>query len=754
MLRLYDNQEKLIKIVHSDSIKVLRQKQSLSDQYVSDYLTVELLTIDEQILKDVEYMAIPYRDDPRKYHLYYLATDSLERNNLVLEGVQSGIEELRKHPIYDQRSYGLSLTTTVEKILEGTNWQLGFMGEFQDVQTNFYYMSAFDALKKACANVGAEMQFFVEVTPTGIGARYIDFKQKIGKASGKRVVYGHNALKILKETDKTNLYTAVIPRGKGLSLNGDEPFVEYNKDYNGALVKEVRVAEDGTVAVDFFKSGETETSPKWITREKEQKTVAYIEIQADGSTKVHKVNRNSSGDGYTRKLGIDSVRWKKPLDKPLHQKYLEDKEATKLYGVKDHRGYNRPKFAFIDFNDVTDPFELIELGYQSLMEMNRPALTMKTDSLYLSDTGIGDTVRVVRPDKNFDYQTRVFEITWDRLTNATNDLKLGDKSMTNDSVKRISSIVSDAVGELNGRISDVVRSLPSAGGFNTNYRTEERPANPKINDLWFKPDPEREGEFIILTWNGEVWEKLMSKDFGKEIEAKLKEHEDKLSEVNQSITQTDQETQEKLDNFKKQLEALDLPDEDITRTLEDLERKLDRTSTKSDFALELIGSDGIKRYNKNILDGEYKRTVTLKEETTDLVASGGFKKGQTYTISFEALCQLLERHKVNLKMTLPEFLKGKAIGHYNASIEHESNKLSGYKRQDQSGDSYVLAYEGNNTLTISGNWYKTQKHNLTVTGDITKPITLEYRDGLEDNLTDDLTINWATDNEVKFESSL
>lgn len=648
MLRLYDNQERLIKIVHADSIKSLEQKQILSDQYVSDYLTAELLAIDEQVLKDVEYMAIPYRDDPRKYHLYYLANDTLERNNLVLEGVQSGIEELRKHPIYDQRSYQLDLGTTASKLLEGTNWQVGFVGGFDDVNTNFYYMSAFDALKKACKNVGAEMQFFVEVTPTGIGARYIDFKKKIGNDSGRRVVYGHNALKIIKETNKTDLYTAIIPRGKGLSLNGEDPFVEYEQGYTGPLVKSVDVSEGPKVNVNFFKSSEKEVSPIWQWSSyytDNQKDLAYITVAKNGQVSIKKVNLNSDGEGYTRKLGINNVRWSKskgdPIDKPLGERALIDKNATALYGIKNADGGSRPKYGFFDAGDETDPYRLMELGYRSLMELNRPALVMKTDSLYLPGAGIGDTVRVVRPDKNFDYKTRVFEITWDRLTNATNSMKLGDKSSVTDGTKHIESLVNNAISDfdshINGKLKEVVTQIPSANGFNRNNYTSAEPKNPKIGDLWFKPDPEREGEHIILRWNGEMWEKLMSKDFSKELEAKFKEQEEKDAELGRLIT----EAEAKADQAVKDagFNVLD----DAKRYAESEALKRYRESVEEAKRLDTLLSSS----NKSYVDKKVTDTVSeLKTEYID-VKLGDYVKTATYTQGIDGLSSVVSNIKTN-----------------------------------------------------------------------------------------------------------
>ncbi|WP_455326371.1 phage tail spike protein [Facklamia languida] len=406
--------------------------------------------------------------------------------------------------------------------------------------------------------------------------------------------------------------------------------------------------------------------------------------------------------------------------------------------------------SFIKSNSIGVPNTKLEIEYEDLSR-----LAEYEEFKFIEELDLCDVVPVFYPKIGVtDQDARITEVVYDFINDKNTKVKIG--SIGRSSNYQMGKNVQAQLDQLESKQKAINETLPYLidGSGNRVWLDETPDPNleHKVGDVWF----DKNGRYtIIKIWDGKDWrDELNEENFKRIIDEKFSSIESKLSEVNQSISQTDQETQEKLDNFKKQLEALDLPDEDITRTLEDLERKLDRTSTRSDFALELIGSDGIKRYNKNILDGEYKRTVSLKEETTDLVASGGFKKGQTYTISFEALCKLLERHKVKLKMTLPEFIKDKRIGYYEATVKHESNKIMGYRYQGNTTDSYVLAYEGNNTLTISGNWYKTQKHNLTVTGDITKPITLEYRDGLEDNLTDGLTIEWGTESEVKFESSL
>ena len=321
MIYLFDKDEKLIKIVRKPAIKKALQKFSLTtENYVSDRLTVEMKALKDDELEKLEYMAIQSIDDTHKFHYFYIAQENTKGDITTLIGVQSGIEELRKTVVYDKRPTDQRARPVIEWLLAGTNWTPRFIAETNPKSTNFYYISTFDALKKVCKVWGLEMQFFVEMNGAQIGARYIDFKRKIGEAVGKRVVYGHNALEILQEVEKTNLYTALVGRGKGEQVSSAE---DTGKDADGYGRK-----------------------------------INFEEI----------VWSKAKGD---------------PLDKPLGQKYLEIPEMTAKYGIKQPDGKMRPKIGFVEFSEEEDKNELIKQTYEALIESSRPKLTLKTSTVYL-----------------------------------------------------------------------------------------------------------------------------------------------------------------------------------------------------------------------------------------------------------------------------------------------------------------------------------------------------------------------------------
>nr|DAI55779.1 MAG TPA: minor structural protein [Caudoviricetes sp.] len=462
MIYLFDKDEKLIKIVKKEAIKTALQKFALTtEKYVSDRLTVEMKELSKKEFDAVEYMAIQSIEDAHTFHYFYIA-QKFSENLTTLIGVQSGIEELRKSVVLDKRPHNTFARPIINELLAGTNWQARFVSETSQRSTNFYYISTFEALKKVCQVWNLEMQFFVEVNGNKIGARYIDFKEKIGEATGKRVVYGHNALQILQEVERTNLFTALIGRGKGEELS------------------------------------------------------APSEDNATGS--------------YGRRITFEDVVWETkkgaPVDKPKGQKYVELPEMTKRYGIKNADGTMRAKVGFAVFEDEEDKNALIRRTYDELVRASRPQLTLKTSTIYLKGVKIGDTIRVVRHDKKLDYDTRIFEITFNRLNNESSDIKLGDRISESNEAK-IQNIASQKVDELvssgfNNIVSKLPEFLPSPEGFNNNWYGKDDPTKKYVgkvlvNDIWFKPNPEHEGQTIMLRWTGEVWQEIIRSNSDQEI---------------------------------------------------------------------------------------------------------------------------------------------------------------------------------------------------------------------------------------------
>ena len=574
MIYLFDKDEKLIKIVKKEAIKTALQKFALTtEKYISDRLTVEMKELSKKEFDAVEYMAIQSIEDAHTFHYFYIA-QKFSENLTTLIGVQSGIEELRKSVVLDKRPHNTFARPIINELLAGTNWQARFVSETSQRSTNFYYISTFEALKKVCQVWNLEMQFFVEVNGNKIGARYIDFKEKIGEATGKRVVYGHNALQILQEVERTNLFTALIGRGKG------------------------------------------------------------EEISAPSEENTHGT--------YGRRITFEDVVWEKakgaPVDKPKGQRYVELPEMTKRYGIKNADGTMRAKVGFAVFEDEEDKNALIRRTYDELVNASRPQLTLKTSTVYLKGVKIGDTIRVVRHDKKLDYDTRIFEITFNRLNNKSSDIKLGDRISESNEAK-IQNIASQKVDELvssgfNNIISRLPEFLPSPEGFNNNWYGKDDPTKKYVgkvlvNDIWFKPDPEHEGQTILLRWTGEVWEEIIRSNSGQAI----------------------------IDEISKRFENLNLSGVDEAKAK--AEEALKKAGASADLVKEVEGLVNTTRQNLDDFKSQaYTNFVTENQLRSDLSSAQNEIKRSVKEETDESVRQRFELLTRDNEAKLAEYKQG------------------------------------------------------------------------------------------------
>ena len=591
MIYLFDKDEKLIKIVKKEAIKTALQKFALTtEKYVSDRLTVEMKTLSKKEFDAVEYMAIQSIEDAHTFHYFYIA-QKFSENLTTLIGVQSGIEELRKSVVLDKRPHNTFARPIIDELLAGTNWQARFVSETSQRSTNFYYISTFEALKKVCQVWNLEMQFFVEVNGNKIGARYIDFKQKIGEATGKRVVYGHNALQILQEVERTNLFTALIGRGKGEELSAPS-------------------------------------------------------------------EENTTGT-YGRRITFEDVVWEtkkgNPVDKPKGQKYVELPEMTKRYGIKNADGTMRAKVGFAVFEDEEDKNTLIKRTYDELVRASRPQLTLKTCTVYLKGVKIGDTIRVVRHDKKLDYDTRIFEITFNRLNNESSDIKLGDRISESNEAK-IQNIASQKADELisssfNGLLKNLPDFLPSADGLNknwygTNDPTKAHAGKVGVNDIWFKPNPEHEGQTIMLRWTGEVWKEIIRSNSDQEIIDEISKRFENLN-----LSGVDEAKAKAEEALKKAGASTELADEAKNRALANI-RDLNAFKTSVQEERENL-SDELKRYSREETES---RITSLRESFSNrfVAKSTYFENVEGINRRFEALTSDNEAKFAEYKQSVSE----------------------------------------------------------------------------------------------------
>ncbi|HHJ7781478.1 TPA: phage tail protein [Streptococcus pyogenes] len=301
----------------------------------------------------------------------------------------------------------------------------------------------------------------------------------------------------------------------------------------------------------------------------------------------------------------------------------------------------------------------------------------------------------------------------------------------------IGSVKKQSVGSLsiNSRINQIdadiasaievaTQALVSADGKNTVYGGTEMPKDEPKGTL-------KKGDILFLKvgdttrmyfWNGAEWEEPEvvndPERWREDLEKQISEAIEKAKKAQEEINRR---TDKELEEFRETLKNLALPEEaikkitdaikvddipSIKQSFDDLKNKVSETSETSRLNAEIIGTDGKTRYNKNLLVGNPNRVKKIDEDFIDVEANdGGFKRGETYTISFSQTCEPLNKVAITLIQANNKGLK-LVLTPTKAKMEPQTFEVT---KDKQSIEVYPLSYKG----VLTGDWYKSKQIDLT-----------------------------------------
>jgi phage minor structural protein len=260
--------------------------------------------------------------------------------------------------IEDKRPYDVTANIALENALLTTRWEVGIVDDLGLNSTNFYHISAKEAVQKVAETWQGELRYRIEVSGNRITGRYVDLLARRGYDLGKRFTYTKDLISITKTVHRDDVITALYGYGKGEEI----------------------VDEEG---------------------------------QPTG--------------GYGRRIDFADINNGKA--------YVENLEAKEIWGRLNPDGTKAHVFGKVEFDDVEDPHELLELTKEKLKELSQPHITYEAKVIDLKALGIehegvelGDWVGIV--DKEFKpplrLKARVIKIVRDLLEPENNDLVLGN----------------------------------------------------------------------------------------------------------------------------------------------------------------------------------------------------------------------------------------------------------------------------------------------------------------------------------------
>ena len=447
MIYLLDGNQEVIKIVRNSAVISAIQTQELPEDnsLLRDYLSVRLKN-DERLF-NAQYMAIKsYGGNRNAFDLYRIASELVPDNATEFMGVQVAPYELEGVVIEDLRPQDRPLNQTMNQVLEGSDWRLGYMSDnLPNVTTNFYYVSVKDALKKIQELTNVEMLFKVEITGNKITDKWVEVYHQLGNRTMKRFNYGTNALQVVRETSHNEVYTALIGRGKG---------------------EEVGETESGDATygrkINFADVEWQESAGNPVDKPKGQKYIELSNATAEYGVKLL--------DG--RKVPRIGIVEFSDTDDP--EKLIQETYQELLIRA-------RPKVLF--------KASVINTG---------DMLIGDTVTIHRHDLGFHYQARVrkvVRDRKN-NNQTQV------EIGDVVHTPSTKRQGQVNSALNNITSDLENARGE-------ITEARSSADGKNTNFYGNVEPERKKVGDTWFRDHPSLAGESQILVWNGEAWELIM-----------------------------------------------------------------------------------------------------------------------------------------------------------------------------------------------------------------------------------------------------
>ena len=420
--------------------------KAISDGIIEAKMTEEINTADklsfslvqnQRLTSNIYFVCIPATRG-NAFLMFKIISESVKDDCIEYTCIESAYDELKSYAyIKDVRPQDKTASEMLRIALNGTRWEVGYSEETVRKRTNFYYISTLEAIQKVVELFKIELTFTVIIDPI--------------------------TNKIVRR--QVNLY----------NQQGERTGKRFEYGSNLLSVTREESSEDLVTALVGRGKGE----------------------QLDDGN-------DDTVDGYGRRIMFTDVIWSKangnPTDKPAGQDYVEDKEATKLYGFDD----GKPRIGIAVFEDIEDVNQLINATWAALQVAKRPKVSFKASALDIGDLGLGDTVAIIRHELNIEYFTRVYKVEHDLLDKNNNVIELGDdfseKSLTN----YVASV--KEAQEETSRVANI--ALTSANGKNKNFYSNVKPTIAAEGDNLFLDLGNGETEYYV--WRNGNWELILS----------------------------------------------------------------------------------------------------------------------------------------------------------------------------------------------------------------------------------------------------
>lgn len=124
--------------------------------------------------------------------------------------------------VEDKRPYNVPANMALSVALESTRWEVGIVDDLGINSTNFYHISAKEAVQKVAETWQGELRYRIEVSGNRVINRYVDLLARRGQDLGKRFTYTKDLISITKTVHRDDVITALYGYGKGEEIVDEE----------------------------------------------------------------------------------------------------------------------------------------------------------------------------------------------------------------------------------------------------------------------------------------------------------------------------------------------------------------------------------------------------------------------------------------------------------------------------------------------------------------------------------------------------
>lgn len=223
MIYLFDKKQLLIGVLDEKTqLLTANLKMKINEASTLD-LELPASKANVSNLKNVVFLAVPYPNNKQKLLFLRVMTRTDKEYTIELMAKEFAYQELATSGyIEDRRFKDANARTLISGAVHGSGYTVSNVNVSGTAKLNFYYEDYLTAISDVIEALGGEVIFYVTLSGNKISGRYVDYVIAQGTNTSKTFAYGSNLISVERQSDASEVYTAILPRGKGELVNAGE----------------------------------------------------------------------------------------------------------------------------------------------------------------------------------------------------------------------------------------------------------------------------------------------------------------------------------------------------------------------------------------------------------------------------------------------------------------------------------------------------------------------------------------------------